>query len=679
MKQNNKLCKLGFRVSATVFVIQLAVFAALFAFISSSVSVSTRNGAINNMQTAALDRSEIISSYVKSAEDTLTAYLQADQIYALLRDPSNETAVAAAQKYTEKFSKDINYLEGIYASSWDTKMLTHTSSQVVGKITRPDETKRKQLHDAILATDGVYNTGIINSPATGEQIISMYKAVREENGDHIGLGGIGLFTSGLVDKLNELPLDGLPGAEYYLVNVDTGEYIFHPDKEKITTVAEEKFMTDILSQVKSNKGEICSSLKYKGGNGKSKIAAFNGMSDRNWVFVISDDSSEVLASVTKLTITLAIICILSLIILTVIVYVVISRMINPLKSVEKAVQNLGELRFNETVSIENTIRRNDEIGNIASAVKRLCLSLKNASDDIGRILGKFAEGDLTVDTQKNKQYYIGDFSVISDNLSSIKEKMSSVLSNIYSASEQVHSGSEQVASVAKTLSNGTDEQNNSVGELAENLSAIEKQIRENSENCSNANSFMEKTSAAVVEVDGKMNELTGAMQNINDASDKIKNIVKTIEDIAFQTNILALNAAIEAARAGEAGKGFAVVADEVRNLASKSADAVKDTTELIESSIAAVNNGADITSQTALSMKSLDEYTLEVKKIVDEISDSGSKQEEMVLKINEGISRISNVVQANSLTAQESASASEELSEQAGILKELIGKFKLDN
>lgn len=675
--KTKKLCRLGFKIVISVFVVQFLVFSLLFAFINHYVSDSAHDNAVNNMQTAALDRSEIISNYIKTTEDTLTAYLKAEQIYDLLRDPSNEEYISAAQKYTENFSKDLTNLEGIYASSWDTKMLTHTNPGVVGKITRPDEEKRKQLHDAILATDGVYNTGIIISPASGEQIISMYKAVREDDGSHIGLGGIGIFTSGLVEKLDALPLDGLSSAQYYLVNVNTGEYIFNPDTEKIATIAEEKFVTDIISQVKENDGETCGSITYEDESGRENIAAFNSIDSQGWVFIISDKASEVLASVYSMRIVLGVICFVSIILLTLIVYCVISKMISPLKTVENAVVELGNIHLNAAGSIEKYTHRNDEIGNIAAAVNSLSVSLKNATDDIGRILSEMADENFAVDIEMNKECYIGDFSALADNLRAIKSKLTAVLTNIYTAAEEVDSGSGYVANGAQTLSQGTVEQSISIEQLAQNLETIENQVNSNSENCIEANKLMNSTSAYLDEVNDKMNSLTDAMNNINSTSDKISNIIKTIEDIAFQTNILALNAAVEAARAGEAGKGFAVVADEVRNLAVKSAEAVSDTARLIESSVEAVSSGTEITGQTADALNTLDEYTVKLKEIVENITESGRRQADMVIKINEDINRISGVVQSNSATAEESAAASEELSGQAGMLKELVGKFRL--
>ena len=676
MGVKNRVSKIGLKVTLIVLIAQVVFFTLLYILLSSYVTNTIRQSAQGAMQSSAMDRSEIIKSFVQSAEDTLTSYLKAEQINNLLSDPTNESYAAAAQKYSESYAADISNLEGIYASTWDTEVLTHSNAKYVGLVTRTDESAKKALHDAILATNGVYNTGIILSPASGEQIISMYKAVKDNSGNVIGLGGIGIYTSELIDTLNSLPIEFMPSAEYYLINTETGEYIFHPDKTKIATVASDKFTVDFINSVKGKKEDISGSIAYNAG-GTGYVAAYSVMASRGWVFLVTDVQSEVFAVVNSLRINLIVICAFIAVILSVIIYFLINTAIRPIKKVEAVVERLGNIRLDTSDDIIELAKRNDEMGSIANTVNKLNHNLKSAVDDICRIIGEIANENLAVDTEVNKHLYIGDFEVLADDLHTIKKNLVEVIRDIYVSSEQVNSGSEQVATAAQVLSQGSVLQAEATDKMLSGVSDVDKFATSNAENCDQARQLIAQTTDGVEAVNEKVNSLSGAMVNINNMSAQIGTIIKTIEDIAFQTNILALNAAIEAARAGEAGKGFAVVADEVRNLASKSAEAAGNTTELIEQSVAAVDHGAKIMEQTVVAMRSLAENTRSVKIIVDEIAESNNTQHNMLSAINQDISRVSDVVQANSATAEECAAAAEELSGQAKLLEESIGRFKL--
>ena len=543
-------------------------------------------------------------------------------------------------------------------------------------MTRPDKDKCDQLHEALLSADGVYNAGILISPASGEQIISMYRAVLDDSGNPVGLGGIGIYTDDLVSKLNELPMNGFENSDYYLVNVKTGEYIFHPDKEKITTIADEQYITDLLASLQDSGEMVTDSFTYK--NNGNYVSAYTYMNDLGWVFIISDNSSEVMASASTMRLQLIIVCLICMAVLTLWVYLVVHNLMLPLKRVEKAAQKLEHIDLKAADEVSDLMKSPDEVGTIATAIVDMSGSLRNATADVGRVLNELASENLTVDVHQNSQYYTGDFSELADSLESIKNKLTEVISDIYKSADDVSSGSEQVAAGAQILSQGAVEQSASVEKLAENITNIEKQVQQNSEKCEDARELMEKTSQFLDGVNAKMRSLTEAMNNISETSGKINNIIEAIEDIAFQTNILALNAAIEAARAGEAGKGFAVVADEVRTLAGKSAEAVSNTTALIESSVQAAGSGAEITEQTVGAMKTLSEYTESVKEIVGGITESCRHQTVMVESIHSDIGKISAVVQSNSATAEQSAASSEELSGQADTLKELVSRFRLD-
>ena len=324
----------------------------------------------------------------------------------------------------------------------------------------------------------------------------------------------------------------------------------------------------------------------------------------------------------------------------------------------------------------NEVDTNDEVGELSRSLKLLITNLGNIIEDEYHILGSMAEGNFDVHT-KNEESYVGDFENILTSIRTIREQLSSTLIEIDVASEHVSVGSEQVASGAQELAQGATEQASAIEQLNATIASIAEQIKENAENAKNASEIAMASSKEVKEGNKKMNEMIVAMTEITETSNKIAKIIKTIDDIAFQTNILALNAAVEAARAGEAGKGFAVVADEVRNLAGKSAEAAQNTTQLIESSINAVANGTKIADMTAEALGNVVEATNKSTELINQIAVASEEQANSVEEATKGLDQISTVVQTNSATSEESAAASEELSAQANKMREMISHFVL--
>lgn len=257
--------------------------------------------------------------------------------------------------------------------------------------------------------------------------------------------------------------------------------------------------------------------------------------------------------------------------------------------------------------------------------------------------------------------------------------LNDTLLQISTASHQVAAGSEQMSAGAQALSQGATEQASSIEELAASITEVSEMIRQNASHAQQASNNMDETTLGIEHGDQQMQNLVVAMNEIERTSGEIERIIKTIDDIAFQTNILSLNAAVEAARAGEAGKGFAVVADEVRNLASKSAEAAKETTVLIQSTLAAIKNGSAMVTETGKSLDQISDKAQIVNELVKKIAEASDTQASSIQQINVGINQISSVVQTNSATAEESAASSEELSAQAETLKTLVSHFKLKN
>lgn len=316
----------------------------------------------------------------------------------------------------------------------------------------------------------------------------------------------------------------------------------------------------------------------------------------------------------------------------------------------------------------------DEIGELSTALSDTSSKIGFYITDLSTNLEKMANGDLQ---SVHIIEYEGDFIKLAESMKIIVGSLNEMLVQINHVSNQVNRGSRQVTASAESLAQGATEQASSIEELSATIMEISEQVKQNANYATHANQNVENVNSELLGSNEKMQDLVSAMRRINQSSNDIIKIIKTIEDIAFQTNILALNASVEAARAGSAGQGFSVVAEEVRNLASRSSDAAKNTAILIQNSITDVESGTKIADSAEESLLRVVNNTKEVAEQVDEIAQNSNQQADAISQITLGMDQISGVIQTNSAIAEESAAASEELSGQAQVMDSLVNKFKL--
>lgn len=342
----------------------------------------------------------------------------------------------------------------------------------------------------------------------------------------------------------------------------------------------------------------------------------------------------------------------------------------PLGEIEDAALKLADGDFNINMSYDS----DDEIGSLMSSMNKMVMVTNEIILDTVRGLREIANGNFNISPTSE---FIGVYKQIEDAIQVILEKLSETMTQIIGASDQVASASEQVALAAQSLSEGATEQASAIEEVAASLNEVSEQVIVNAKNAQESTVITEDTKKVILTGNEQMDKMIVAMKEISDTSRQIRNIIETINDIANETNLLSLNASIEAARAGEAGRGFTVVANEVRNLANGSAEAVQETSSLIENTIKSIENGTNVANITAETLISIVEKSENVTSLINTIAKSFEEQAVSVNEINKAIEQISGVVQANSATAEESAAASQEMTSQAFMLKELVKQFNL--
>lgn len=392
-----------------------------------------------------------------------------------------------------------------------------------------------------------------------------------------------------------------------------------------------------------------------------------------WTVLISAKSGEYYNGVvTAFWVNMVVIILMIAMIALVVIFV--SKVI--IKPLEEVRAKISEMADGQLSGGNIKIRSNDELGELAAAVNRMAEYNNGIINDIHYYAGEIANENLCV---KPRAQYMGDYIPVKKSLESIVESMREVVGNVESAGKEVSASSAQMSTNSAVLSQAAAEEADTVSQLNESLHNVHDQINNSAEKAAQARSMTEETVASMNEGSEKMSKMLDAMSEINTTSSQIANIIKTIQDISFQTNILSLNASIEAARAGAAGKGFAVVAGEVGSLANKTAQAAKSTTGLIETSLRAVEHGTVIANETAEMLGMIVGKAGESAKVVEEIADASTKQAESIKHVLEGMNSISSAVNQISVSARECADSSELLASQSAMLHETVDKFVLDS
>ena len=590
---------------------------------------------------------DILTDFVASNDDTFGGGIWFEP-YAHRADREYYSPYCMRQNGAVQYVDNYSLGDGVYYTdqSWYTSA-TNTTQSVVWSEPYYDSFAQISM---VTASAPIYQNGKLLGVATADvDLTSMQQMVTN--------------------------LDIVSNGQAFLLDAN-GVYLAHEDSSKLL---EQNIVEESNASLAQLGQEILKNGTGSGSyteDGITYLAWYQQIPDSGWYIVSVASEDALMASTDALGATLAWSCVGFSVALFVILLVYLRhRIIQPLNALDRTARQIaaGDL----SVSVDQKAKY--EFGRVNASLETMAAQLRLYIDyirEISQVLGEMAEGNFDF---KLRNQYTGEFAQVQKGMLNTQKRISDTLGSIYTAASEVSAGAEQMASGAQILSQGATEQASSIEQLAAAVQGVSREIGENARRTEEASSHGRTAGEHLNQSREKMRELVAAMAEIKETSAEIQGIIKTIDDIAFQTNILALNAAVEAARAGMAGKGFAVVADEVRSLAGKSAEASQSTQQMIQKSIHAVENGSNLAASTEQMLEETAQYANEIIETIGGIAGASAQQAKEITQITQGLDEISSVVQTNSATAEESAAASEELTGQATLLKDLTRRFRLSN
>lgn len=559
--------KMGFAIASIVAIISALSMGVVFYISNSNITTLLVSDVENNMQTSLDAKTKLIDEYILNAESQLISFSKQPAILDFLHNTEDQAKREALQAYNSEYFSALKGWEGLYVCTWETETLTHSNPDVAGMVLREGDSLKQLQNNLTAAKGGVFNTGILKSPASGQIIISMYVPIYE--GDTpLGFVGGAIQTNGLSQQLNAVSTHGIENTTYSLINVGTKQYIFDDNADLILTEIQDPALLDVISMIEG--GNETGQLTYDGEDGVEYFSVFKSLPERAWALVIRNNKDELYQPVYESRLVLSVVCGLAFLLITMMSWAMITVNLKPLKKVIGKIEKIENLDLSEDDMIKDYIGAGSEVGKLATAVDSLTVTFRKMLNTLNQCSESLVGSSETMRTASNEL-----MESVEDNLATTEELSSSIL-NTNSSIEVVTGEVEKINDIVGDITRRAQDGSEKSEALIRTANAMSQTVEET----------LQSNTKKVVET---KRDIEGAMKNLQSLM-KINEMATQILDITSQTNLLSLNASIEAARAGEAGKGFAVVAGEIGSLAENSSETAnqiqaicKDANKSIES------------------------------------------------------------------------------------------------